>query len=175
LERRRTDGSVERSAGAAAAIAIVRDQLAGFAAGKPRVFLEDKDLTIALHYRGAPELEAICRRAVERAVAEAGPGIRILEGKMVLEVKPSGVDKGMAISRFLSEPPFAGRKPVFVGDDVTDEYGFAVIEQHRGISVRVGHGGETQARYRVETTADLRAWLSRIARELEAESDSPSV
>jgi trehalose 6-phosphate phosphatase len=172
LERRCAEGVVVRSDGAAAAIGVVRDQLAAFATGKPQVFLEDKDLTLALHYRGAPELEEACRDAVERAVAQAGSGVRVLDGKMVLEVKPSGVDKGIAIKGFLEEAPFAGRVPVFVGDDVTDEYGFAFVEQRGGISIRVGHTGETQARYRIGTAADMRAWLAEVAGELTKKSKS---
>ncbi len=167
LERRRGDGTVTRVGGPADTIDGVRDRLAAFAAGRPGVMVEDKGLTVALHYRGAPELAAVCRREVRSAVAGL-PGVHVLEGKMVLEVKPSGVDKGHAIENFMAEVPFLGRRPVFIGDDVTDEYGFAMVERHGGISIRVGDGAPTQARYRIADSARLRAWLGRVSRELEA-------
>lgn len=85
-----------------------------------------------------------------------------MHGKMVLEVRPAHVDKGTAVTRFLGTPPFAGRTPVFAGDDITDEDGFAVVNRHGGISVKVG-AGETHAAYRVPDVATLHGWLAVVA------------
>lgn len=122
------------------------------------VVLEDKGLTLALHYRLAPQREAECRQAVEALVA-AYPQFRMLAGKMVLEVKPAGTDKGGALRAFMAEPPFAGRVPVFVGDDVTDEDGFRAAAALGGFAVLVGPQRETAARYRLDDVAACRNWL----------------
>jgi trehalose 6-phosphate phosphatase len=77
----------------------------------------------------------------------------------VLEIKPSGVHKGQAIAAFMKEPPFAGRVPIFVGDDLTDESGFSVAQQMGGKGVKVGEGA-TVALHRCMTPAALRGWLA---------------
>ncbi len=77
---------------------------------------------------------------------------------MVVELKPSGRDKGSAIEEFMREPPFAGRTPVFLGDDQTDEYGFGVVNRLGGQSVKVGPGS-SGARWRIVDALAVRAWL----------------
>lgn len=101
--------------------------------------VEKKRGSIALHYRQAPELELECLRTMQTAVEES-PGLTLLRGKMVVEAKPGGASKGQAIEAFMQEPPFAGRCPVFVGDDFTDEVGFATVQRLRGLGVKVGPG-----------------------------------
>jgi trehalose 6-phosphate phosphatase len=109
------------------------------AAQHPRLRVEIKRGSIALHYRQAPELEAQCV-AVMQAAVEESPGLTLLRGKMVVEAKPGGASKGHAIEAFMHEPPFLGRKPVFVGDDITDEVGFATVQAMQGLGVKVGEG-----------------------------------
>jgi trehalose 6-phosphate phosphatase len=84
---------------------------------------------------------------------------RLLRGKMVVEVTPAAANKGSAIRTFMAMPPFAGRKPVFVGDDVTDEDGFVVVNELGGISVRIGNSPDSAARWHFSSTAELREWL----------------
>ena len=101
--------------------------------------VEAKRGSIALHYRQAPELEAECVGTMKRAV-EQSPGLTLLRGKMVVEAKPGGASKGAAIEAFMNEAPFTGRTPVFVGDDITDEVGFATVQRIRGLGMKVGTG-----------------------------------
>lgn len=121
------------------------------------IILEPKSSAVAIHYRQRPELGPACIEAARRAVASM-PGFTILPGKMVIEILKSGADKGQAILAYLNEDPYRGRRPVFAGDDVTDEAGFIVVNERGGLSIKIG-GGETLARYRVETAKQLRDWL----------------
>ena len=128
------------------------------AAQHPGLLVEAKRTSMALHYRQARHLEALCRDTLERAL-HGIDGVELLRGKCVLEVKPRGVHKGQAIVDFMAQPPFAGRTPVFVGDDVTDEAGFAAVQALGGWGIKVGEG-PTVARHRCMTPAALRGWLS---------------
>lgn len=128
---------------------------------QPALAVEPKRGALALHYRQAPHLEALCRTTMEQAVA-ASPGVSLLHGKMVFEAKSSQANKGMAIAAFMEEAPFAGRRPVFIGDDTTDEPGFSVVQRQGGAGIKVGQG-PTLAQHRVAGPAALRqafqAWL----------------
>ena len=159
LEWRDPNGTVHESPAANGAIGAVRQALADFAATASGVRLEDKGPTIALHYRQAPDAEAACRQAVAAALAGHGRNLGLLEGKMVLEVKPKGIDKGRAIARFMSEPPFRSRIPFFAGDDVTDEDGFKVVNRGGGISIRVGDGRTSRAQLRTDSVPAFLDWL----------------
>ncbi len=94
----------------------------------PGLRLERKSVAVAIHYRQAPELEGLVHAAVADILRDA-TGLEGMRGKMVVEIKPVGINKGDAITAFMNMPPFAGRGPVFAGDDVTDEAGFAVIRK----------------------------------------------
>jgi len=109
------------------------------AAEHPGLLVENKRGSLALHYRQAPALEELCLQAMQDAVADS-PGLSLLRGKMVVEAKPGGASKGRAIEAFLAEPPFAGRTPVFIGDDITDEVGFATVQRLGGLGIKVGPG-----------------------------------
>ena len=103
------------------------------------LLVETKRGSIALHYRQAPELEGLCHSTLQAAV-QASPGVTLLQGKMVVEAKPGGASKGGAIEEFMREAPFAGRTPLFVGDDLTDEVGFSSVQRMGGLGVKVGEG-----------------------------------
>jgi trehalose 6-phosphate phosphatase len=124
----------------------------------PGLLVERKHAAIALHYRLAPELESVCREALVAAIAEQ-PMLELLHGKSVFEVKPAGINKGVAIDAFMREPPFAGRVPVFAGDDTTDESGFGVVQARGGIAVKVGTG-PSQAHHRLESPHAVAQWLA---------------
>lgn len=160
-ERRRADGSLNRSADplAAAALEALRPRLAAIAGRRPGVVVEDKIAGLALHYRGAPERESEIRGLAESLRDEAGGALRVIAGKMVVEFQSRTVNKGTAIAAFLAEPPFRGRPPVFIGDDVTDEDGFAEINRRGGVTVRVGRPGESAARFSLPSVAAALAWL----------------
>jgi trehalose 6-phosphate phosphatase len=94
-------------------------------------------------------------------VEELGGRFELQTGKMVFEIKPTGVDKGLAILEFMREAPFRGRTPVFIGDDHTDEYGFRAVNRLRGDSIKVGRG-PSEAHWRLPNAASVRAWLARF-------------
>ena len=127
------------------------------AAQHPGLLVENKRGSLALHYRQRPELEALCLRAMQDAV-DASPGLTLLRGKMVAEAKPGGSSKGQAIEAFLAEPPFAGRTPVFIGYDVTDEAGFSTVQRLGGMGIKIGDG-ETAAWRRLPDPTALRQEL----------------
>jgi trehalose 6-phosphate phosphatase len=119
--------------------------------------VEIKNAAVALHYRHAPELELLCLQAMTKAIA-ASTGVELLSGKFVFEIKPAGVSKGTAIAAFMRETPFAGRVPLFAGDDVTDEAGFVAVQALGGAGIKVGEG-QTLAHFRCPSPAALRQWL----------------
>jgi len=159
LERRDAGGHVVRVEAPTGELERVRRGLADLVRGTPGLVLEDKGATLALHFRQAPERRAECRRAVARVLANGSGALHLVEGKMVYEIKPTGVDKGGAIAAFLGEPPFTGRVPVFAGDDVTDEDGFALVNRRGGVSIRVGDGGATRAGWRAASVGEFLDWL----------------
>jgi len=164
LERCDAAGRMHVHGAPTAAIAAIRLRLQPFLEHHPDLLLEDKGLALAVHYRQAPALAGSLHRLLRRLIEAADEPLQLQKGKRVVEVKPMGFDKGTAIEEYLAEPPFQGRLPVFIGDDATDEHGFAVVNRLRGLSVKVG-GGPTQARYRLPDVAAVRAWLSNATKE----------
>lgn len=132
----------------------------------PGVLLERKPYGIALHYRLAPEREAQVWDLARDTLKTLGPGFRLQPGKSVAEILPAQASKGEAIRRFMGLRPYIGRTPVFAGDDLTDESGFAAVNALGGISIHVGEGDDTQARHGLPSPAALRAWLAELATHL---------
>jgi trehalose 6-phosphate phosphatase len=159
LERRDSQGRVHYPADYAERIGAARRELLGFVQSKPGLLLEDKGAALALHYRNAPALEDACRRHIEIARTAAGADFHVQHGKMVFELKPSGQDKGTAVTAFMQEPVFRGREPVFIGDDVTDEDGFKAVNALGGISIRVGALAGSSARFVAADISEILAWL----------------
>lgn len=159
VERRSADGTFHYSAAMDDRLHAVRHRLMEFAEAHPGILVEDKGAALALHYRNAPHKQHESAALMDEIAGAVGDAFHIQHGKMVLELKPAGQDKGTAVSQFMAEPPFHGRTPIFVGDDVTDEDGFAAVNRMGGESIRVGDGRETAARRRVAGVNELLDWL----------------
>lgn len=161
LERRRADGSVSRVEIDAGAMLRIRNRAEAFVKRYPGLLAEEKPGSLALHYRRRPELAAACLDLADDLAADDGQ-VRVVRGKMVVEMKLADRTKADAIGEFMGEPPFAGRTPLFAGDDLTDEDGFAAIEQWHGISIKIGDE-ETKAAHRFADIAGFHDWLIRLA------------
>lgn len=161
-ERRDASGVLHLHAPDRRILARLRGLFTEFAARHEGLLVEDKGASLALHYRQAPQLASHVHRTISAALAELpDAAVRLQPGKRLVEVRPDGRDKGTAIRDFLREAPFAGRRPVFVGDDVGDEHGFAVIHRFGGVSVKVGPG-PTRAHHRLPDVASVRTWLAAL-------------
>lgn len=132
-------------------------RLEAFADKAPGVWVENKGAMAAVHYRAAPARAGDVARAVE-AEADALEDYVAQHGKMVVELKPKAANKGAAVARLLAAPPFAGRRAVMVGDDVTDEDAFAAVNAAGGLTVKVGPG-PTIAKARVDALDAVHQWL----------------
>lgn len=159
LQRRGHDGCIT-SCGSDMAPSLARVALAlePLVAAETGLWLEDKRMALALHYRARPDLEAAIHARVGALQAALPSDIEILLGHCVVEFKPCVANKGDAIRAFMHEPPFAGRTPVFLGDDVTDEAGFNTVNALGGVSVKVGPGA-TAARFRLADVDAVMSWL----------------
>ncbi|RIA43845.1 trehalose 6-phosphatase [Hephaestia caeni] len=131
-------------------------------AGRDGVVIEEKSLGVGVHYRLDPSSEGDACALVEKLAAAHGLGVQ--HGKMMVELRLPGIDKGSAITAMLGEPPFAGHRPVFLGDDLTDEPGFAACAAAGGAGVLVGSLRETAATYRLDSVAAVHLWLKEAAR-----------
>ncbi|AKM28959.1 trehalose-phosphatase [Pandoraea faecigallinarum] len=173
-ELRHADGRLRRAEGHAAdteRIAAMAAPLQALVAQHPGLLLENKGSALALHYRGAPELAGVARDTM-RALAELhAEHFSLQPGKLVFELRPRHATKGRAIAALLNEAPFAGRTPLFAGDDLTDEAGFADVNALGGITIKIGDG-QTCARYRLPSPGALTAWLLTLHRP--ASPSSPS-
>ncbi|QUD88823.1 trehalose-phosphatase [Phenylobacterium montanum] len=122
------------------------------------LLLENKRVSAALHFRAAPNLAEFCVELAEVLARESG--MTVQPGDMVVELRPPGATKAEAVTAFMAEAPFAGRRPIFVGDDLTDEDGFAGAERLGGHGVIVGPRRPTRARYALADVEAVLAWLS---------------
>jgi trehalose 6-phosphate phosphatase len=161
-ERRDASGHVTRPALATHLLDRARDTVARLVRDNPGLLLEDKQLGLAVHFRRAPHLRQFVAAILKSVLETLGPAFCLQQGKCVYEIRPATWSKGSALSSFMSEAPFRGRIPVFVGDDLTDEDAFAYVNQHDGLSLRVGSGSPSAAQYSFANTADVLAWLRRI-------------
>lgn len=135
-------------------------EIAAWAADKAGVIVLEKPLSSVIIYRERPELEGEILALAER-VAAVHPGFVPEPQRMLVEIKPVGADKGRGIARLMAEPDFSGRRPVFFGDDLPDEAGFALVNEMGGVSVKVGPG-DTVASHRFDGPEVVLAWLRRF-------------
>ena len=124
---------------------------------EPRLRLEDKGTALVIHYRGHPELEGAATELVNRAVQDE-PGFAVMKGDNIVEVHLGGMDKGKALAAFMAREPFLGRVPVYLGDDTTDEFGFAAVKALDGVSIKVGDG-PSEADFRLACVDSVHRWL----------------
>lgn len=129
------------------------------------ILVEDKAYSVALHYRLAPQLGRVLLTEVEHIAADfALTGIELLHGKEVIEVKSARFTKGTAVRELMREPPFAGRQPVFAGDDITDESVFALLSEFDGYGISVGRA-MAGTQFCFARAGDVRNWLDSLLKD----------
>lgn len=126
------------------------------------VLIEDKGHSVAVHYRRAPHLARIVKARVARALAPDRHAAHVLHGKMVAEIKTNGIDKGRAVDALMALPPFRERLPIFIGDDRTDEDGFAAVLRRGGHAVRVGDAPFFPGGPHLRDPDAVRRWLGAL-------------
>jgi trehalose 6-phosphate phosphatase len=161
VERRKAGGAIQGASFVDSQLDGARAAIKQLVAAHPGTLFEDKDRSLALHFRLAPQVADLMHRSIIDIAKPLGTNYHIQRGKMLFEVKPRGFNKATAIKAFMKEAPFSGRKPVFVGDDLTDQDGFAVVEAQGGISIGVGDA--VRGQYYFENVTAVRGWLSGIA------------
>ena len=160
-EMRLADGSERTPDGVD--LDAVKERMADLAARHPGLLVEPKSVSITIHYRARPELGAAIEAEI-RALVAGNSTLAVQAGKMMVEVRPAGADKGTALRRFMATPPFAGRRPLAIGDDLSDEHMFAVAKDMGGLAVRVGTDArETAASAHFDDSRSVRSWLSNLA------------
>ena len=160
LELRLADGTA-LPLSAPAGLDEARGEVEGFAAGREGLIVEAKPLGIALHYRRAPGFEQPVLDFMQGIARRRG--LLLQRGKMVAELRAPGADKGDALKALMREPRFAGARPLFVGDDLTDEHAFAAAAALGGAGILVGPARESAARYRLGSVRAVADWLGAAA------------
>jgi trehalose 6-phosphate phosphatase len=143
-------------------LADVRAAFADLGKLDSRIFVEDKKFTLAFHYRQAMDLESTLLKLARERLRPFEPQFTMLHGKAIIEIKSAAFDKGIAIERIMAVAPFAGRRPVYAGDDATDGNAFAALPQLKGIGISVGRKMEG-AQFMVSDPKAMRAWLAKLA------------
>jgi len=149
----------------AAALEDARGEMLRLARAHPGLLVEDKRFALALHYRNAPHLEEAVMMAMREVAARLAGELELQRGKMVMELRPAGATKAQAVAAFLTEAPFAGRLPIFIGDDLTDEPAFELVNRLGGASVVVSATRPSAAQTRFADVAAVRAWLTQLQAE----------
>jgi trehalose 6-phosphate phosphatase len=139
----------------------VRERIRRFVDGRRGLLIEDKPAGVALHYRQAPGEAGTVTDFMEALARDAK--LIVQKGSMVVELRPPGADKGDAVRAFMAQDLFAGARPVFLGDDLTDEHAFAAAEALGGVGILVGPDRSTKARYRLPSVAAVADWLEACA------------
>jgi trehalose 6-phosphate phosphatase len=152
------------------ALKAILAPIAAFAAGETAIRIERKGLSLAIHYRGAEGARDALRAILDKAMAEYGSEYQLLASHLAFDVRPRAVNKGVALDWFMDAAPFAGRVPIFIGDDRTDEDGFAAALARGGHAIKIGARGESVAPWNLAAPGELRTWLGRSLAALEAKS-----
>jgi trehalose 6-phosphate phosphatase len=128
----------------------------------PGALIEYKSCGVAIHYRLAPDMENSINDCAQTLLSDVGAGFHLLRGKHVCEIKPARYSKGTAILQLMTGVPFLGRRPIYIGDDVTDEDGFEAVNGLGGISIRVGYEGASLAQQRFGRPRDVHLLLAQL-------------
>lgn len=156
LELRLADGT-RLPLAATADLGAIRAEALAFADGEAGLLIEEKPAGIAIHYRQAAEAAERVERFMSALAEKAG--LAVQHGKMVVELRPHGADKGDALRALMREPGFMAARPVFVGDDLTDEHAFGAASELGGGGVLVGPARATVATWRLDDVDAVAAWL----------------
>ena len=148
-----------------AALESARGAMLHLARQHAGLLVEDKRFALALHYRDVPQLEDVVVAAMRDVAACVGEELELQRGKMVVELRPAGATKAQAVAAFLQEAPFAGRLPVFIGDDLTDEPAFELVNDRGGLSAVVNAVRPSAARTRFSDVTAVRDWLALLQSE----------
>ena len=162
LERRFAPGAQIESAPAPPELDTLRQRLVDSSLIGGGIALEDKGAGLAVHYRAVPEREDEVKRVLHKAMHDLD-SLQLIEGKMVVEAKGRGFDKGVAVEIFMDSGAFDARTPVFIGDDVTDEDGMRAAIARGGFGIKVGDG-PTLARYTLPDVRAVYGWLDALTR-----------
>jgi len=159
VEVRDAEGNMARPFIDAGQLDPARELLTQLVTHYKGLLLEDKGSALAVHFRQAPQHERATMEVMGGLADQLREKFVLRDGKCVLELTPRGYSKRGAIEAFMRGPPFAGRIPVFIGDDVTDEDGFEAVNALGGYSVRVGDLAATAAKFRFSSVSTVIAWL----------------
>jgi trehalose 6-phosphate phosphatase len=140
----------------------IKQKFASIAELGAGIILEDKGYSLAVHYRLAPDKEILVREVAAEICAELPAGsVELLPGKLVLEIKQVGFNKMTGVRELMAYPPFTGRRPIFIGDDITDMDVFAIMPEFKGVGISVGK--RISGTFSFERPSDVRHWLERIS------------
>jgi trehalose 6-phosphate phosphatase len=149
---------------------VLKRELASLSELAPGILVEDKDYSLALHYRLAPDKGDALRAGIQEICSALPTGlVEILPGKLVFEIKMAGINKASAVRELMKHPPFVGRNPIFVGDDTTDEPVFPILSQFGGLGFSVGRM-VADVNGHFDKPESVRSWLSRIANQSQSQS-----
>ncbi|HVQ88702.1 MAG TPA: trehalose-phosphatase [Actinomycetes bacterium] len=144
----------------------LRSGAAELAESLPGVWVEDKGMSIALHHRKAPGITDELAKEAQRLAEDTGGAFEVQPGILVQELRPADFDKGLALIEIMGEAPFAGRSPIVVGDDRTDEFAFAAAQGLGGLAILVGDRADSHAQLRLADPAAVRSWLAELIEEV---------
>jgi trehalose 6-phosphate phosphatase len=161
-ERRDASGHWYRPTFSGATLEPIRTELEYLLRQFHGTLVEDKGCALAVHFRKAPHLEEKLKVHLSALLGRT-TDYELLEGDYVIEIKPVAQNKATAIEAFMQEPPFAGRTPIFVGDDKTDLDGFAAVRKFKGQAISVG--SRVIADHALANPAAVREWLHGLLRE----------
>ncbi|MDB5396792.1 MAG: trehalose-phosphatase [Rhodospirillales bacterium] len=168
-EIRLPDGTTRIFDAAARKLSELLPKVTSFAQVRPGILVENKGMTIAVHCRQVPQYQPELGQFLTDLAAQPGSGLETIRGHRVFEIKPRNLSKRTAVEHFMRAAPFAGRLPIFIGDDRTDEDGFAAVQALGGYAIHVGLAGPSIATWRIAGPVQTRAFLSHIVEILNAD------